>query len=219
MTDLLKVDFLMDRMNTKGAADTPQIKKLEDKKMKKLSKILALILALTMVFALASCSGGETDGGKAEETVETKDWTKFHDWQSENWDSKEISYQFTGDWQLDEYDIDYHFVINFYKDGSAIIDQRDINQHSSYIAYGYWSEEKTADGNEIAFDSVEAVDITTLLIDHEYSYSLYEESDGGYSFGYTFALAPGQYFRTVDVIGSSNVTYNTLEAFHTAVDK
>lgn len=85
--------------------------------------------------------------------------------------------------------------------------------------YGYWSEKDTEDGNEITFDTLY---VTSLMGEgleaHEYNYVLYEEADGGYSFGYDFGIIPGQYFRTVDVAGSSAVTYATLDDFHAAVD-
>ena len=85
--------------------------------------------------------------------------------------------------------------------------------------FGYWSEEETEDGNEITFDTLYAVDLDgETLIAHEYNYTLYEEEDGNYSFGYTFGIAPGMYFRDADVEGSAEVTYKTFEEFHEEVD-
>lgn len=169
----------------------------------------------------------KTEETKAEEPAATAepeaepatDWTAFDGWLTEDWDAKEIAYQFTGAWELAEYGISNQFCINLYADGSSIIDQRNTGTCSSYIMYGYWSEEKTEDGNEIAFDTLYVVGLDGALAAHEYSYTLYEEADGNYSFGYTFGIAPGMYFREAPVAGGKAVTYATLDEFHAAVDQ
>ena len=114
--------------------------------------------------------------------------------------------------------MNFQLLINLYSDGSALVDQRNISSASSYTQYGYWSEEQTQDGNEITFDTLYVVDLDGSLAAHEYSYQLYQESDGGYSFGYTFGIAPGAYFRTADMTGSDAVAYAPLDDFHAAVD-
>lgn len=199
----------------------------------KLSKLTALLLTALLIVSLAACGGdskptpapggndptGNNTPTPTEEVVAT-DWTKFEDWMTEDWNAKTISYQFTGDWALPENDFYYEFCINLYSDGSAIIDQRNTGTASSFTMYGYWSEKDTEDGNEITFDTLYVISLNgTALEAHEYNYVLYEEADGGYSFGYDFGIIPGQYFRTVDVAGGSTVTYATLDDFHTAVDK
>lgn len=198
-------------------------------------KTLALMLALVFIMTLAACgkqppapstpasvvpSAQPTapEGNEPESGTSGSDWTSFQDWQSEDWDAKTVSYQFTGEWNLEEYAMNFRFCINLYEDGSALVDQRNISSAGSYLQYGYWSEEETQDGNEIAFNTLYVVNIDDTLIAHEYSYQLYQESDGGYSFGYDFGIAPGSFFRTVDVVGSDAVTYATLEEFHAAVD-
>ena len=145
------------------------------------------------------------------------DWTTYTDWIITDWDSKDIAYQFTGEWALAEYGISFQFLINLYGDGSAVVDQRNI-AGSSYWQYGYWSEENTEDGNEIAFDTLYVVDLNGELAAHEYSYTLYEEADGNYSFGYTFGIAPGMYFRDADVAGGKEVKHASFDEFHAAVD-
>jgi hypothetical protein len=176
----------------------------------KARNLFVTFLVLCMVFALMAVPVASADD---------IDWESFEDWTAEDWDAKEVAYQFTGNWELAEYGYKFEFLINLYTDGSASIDQRNVNTGSSYWQFGYWSEEETEDGNEITFDTIYAVDLNgASLIAHEYSYSLYEEADGNYSFGYTFGIAPGMYFRDVDVAGGKEVTYNTFEEFHSAVD-
>lgn len=177
--------------------------------MKRLTAlVLALLMALTATAALA------------------EDWTSVEDWQSIDWDSKPIAYQFIGNWSLEEYNIYYVHLINLYEDGSVMVDQRSANGHvsnldqTSSLYFGYWTEEMTEDGNEINL----VIKVTTMeqetyeYVAHEYEYFLYEESDGNYSFGFDFCMVPGQYYRVVDVIGGKDVTYESREAFHTAVD-
>ncbi len=177
-----------------------------------MKKLLALILSLCMLLCAA--------GALAEET----DWASFEGWNDVDWDAKTVKYQFTGEWELAEYNICFHFVINLYDDGSAVVDQRkqatDTAPAMSYLQFGYWSEENTEDGNEIAFDTLLCTPNTPgdPLIAHEYSYELYEEEDGNYSFGYTFGIAAGQYFREADMMGGAEIAYPTLAAFHEAVD-
>ena len=153
--------------------------------MKKIVALL-LVLCLTLSFTLAVA----------------ENWESYENWLTEDWDAKEIAYQFNGTWELAEYGISFNILINLYSDGSALVDQRNIASASSYLQFGYWSEELTEDGNEIAFDTLYCSDVEgTSLIAHEYSYELYEEEDGNYSFGYTFGIAPGQYFREADMVG------------------
>lgn len=202
---------------------------------KHLKKSLAMTLAMVFVLALAACgSPASTPSSPASavpasepaapETTEpqgggdTAGWASFEGWQSEDWDAKTISYQFTGAWALEEYGMNFQLLINLYSDGSALVDQRNISSASSYTQYGYWSEEETQDGNEITFDTLYVVDLDGSLAAHEYNYQLYQESDGGYSFGYTFGIAPGSYFRTADMTGSDTAAYATLDDFHAAVD-
>ena len=161
----------------------------------------------------------EEPAAAEEPSAPATDWTAFDGWLTEDWDAKEIAYQFTGEWELAEYGIADRFCINLYTDGSSVIDQRDIGKCSSYLMYGYWSEEKTEDGNEIAFDTLYVTGLDGALAAHEYNYTLYEEADGNYSFGYTFGIAPGMYFREAPVAGGKTVTYATLDEFHAAVDQ
>lgn len=215
--------------------------------MKKMTRrLLCVGMALAMTLALAAC-GGEASKPKDSSTPppistpvqestspapansepeQTKtDWIGFADWMGEDWAAKTPSYQFTGEFAQAENGIYLHFLINLYSDGSVLVDQRRLateamGEGSSYTYFGYWSETDTEDGNEIMMD---IVSVTPLeggeLLAHEYNYALYEESDGNYSFGYTFGIVPGQYFRTVDVVGGSEIIYATVEDFYIAMNE
>lgn len=205
---------------------------------KQLSKLACLLMAAAMLLAMAAC--GPTGDGQStptptpagdgsntpapteepEDKYPTKDWTGFTGWTEENWDGKDISYQFTGSWSMDgEYAMKYDVLINLYSDGSVLVDQYMVGGHS-YTQYGQWIGADTEDGVELTLDTIceEPLNPGDDMVAYEYNYILYEESDGGFSFGYTINLAPGQYFRTADVKGSSAVTYNTVADFRAAMD-
>lgn len=170
-----------------------------------MKKIVALLLALCLTLGMTAAFA--------------EDWVSYDKWLEEDWTAKEIAYQFSGAWELEEYSMYCNFLVTLYTDGSALVDQRNIKHGSSYLQFGYWSENTTEDGNEITFDTLFCTDVKGEgLIAHEYSYELYEEEDGNYSFGYTFGIAPGQYFRDVDMVGGKEVLYATQDDFHAAVD-
>ena len=54
---------------------------------------------------------------------------------------------------------------------------------------------------------------------HYLAPSLYEESDGGFSFAFDFGIIPGEYMRTVDMAGSASVQFDTLDAFIASLPK
>lgn len=199
---------------------------------KQFSKLASLLLAACMLLALAACGPANADGTPANNTptpaptepaadkYPTKDWTGFTGWLEEDWDSKDISYQFTGAWSMDgEYAMSYDVLINLYSDGSLLADQYSAGR-ASYTYYGQWTGADTEDGVELTLNTICEAPLNAGddMVAHEYEYILYEESDGGFSFGYTINLAPGQYFRTADVKGSSAVTYAALADFRAAVD-
>ncbi len=162
-----------------------------------MKKLFAILMAAMMLMAVAPVHAEDVD------------------WNIENWDAKTVKYQFTGVWELPENNISLSFLLNLYEDGTALCDQL-RSADIEYFYYGTWSEENTEDGNEIALN-------ITLVYDgaaaqgHEYSYDLYEEEDGGYSFGFTFGIAPGQYFRDADMVGSAEIAYEGMAAFKAAV--
>ncbi len=163
-----------------------------------MKKMLAILMAVMMLMSVALVH--------AEEEI---------DWTIENWDAKTVKYQFTGAWELPENNISLHFLLNLYEDGTVLCDQL-RNADTEYFYYGTWTEENTEDGNEIALNITVVYDGSAAQ-GHEYAYDLYEEEDGGYSFGFTFGIAPGQYFRDADMVGSSEITYEGMAAFKTAV--
>lgn len=165
-----------------------------------MKKLLAILMAVMMLMTL-TCA-------LAEEEI---------DWSYAAWDAKTVKYQFTGEWSLAEYDIYNHFLLNLYEDGTAFCAQQQENG-TCYCYCGNWSEEMTEDGNEITLNILVVNGGEGFgVIGHAYDYTLYEEDDGAYAFGFTFGLAPGQYFRDVDMDGSSELVYESLEAFTAAV--
>ena len=194
--------------------------------MKKFAKALSLCLALVMLLSLAACGGNtdKPDTTKAPDSTSAteakKTWTGFHGWLEENWDSKEISYQFTGYWDMGDpaYGIAFSFLMNLYKDGSVLVSQYQTGARD-YQYFGGWELVGDPDGDELHITIAEETNESGELIDHKYSYEIYEESDGGFSFGYDFGIAAGQYFRVANLTGSANVAYATVDAFKADADK
>lgn len=193
-------------------------------------KVWALALALVMVFALAACGGdtGSTPSGNNSPTPpaessndpaeQTRNWTGFHGWLDEDFESKDVDYQFTGYWDMGdpEYGIAFSFLMNLYSDGSARINQYQAGR-SDYTYFGSWEKVEDPDGDELNINIVEETNESGELIDHRYSYTVYEEADGGFSFGYDFGIAAGQYFRVANMTGSAGAKYTT-DSFKAAAD-
>ncbi len=181
--------------------------------------------ALMPVLCLTSCGGSTepTDSSSAGTTKEYKNYTD-EEWKAENLDTKEIGYQLTGVWALDEYNIEFDFCLNIYKDGAAVVEQRDVYEHESFTYFGYYVQKTTEDGEEL--NIIFRTEMTdkpekygSEFTSHAYKYTLYEEMDGGFAFGFDFGITPGQYMRSVDLAGNSTVTYATFSAFNSKVDK
>lgn len=199
---------------------------------KTFAKALTLALALVMVFTLAACGGdpaaspsGSTGssptpsaGNSGDPAEQTRNWTGFHGWLSEDFESKDINYQFTGYWDMGdpEYGIAFSFLMNLYSDGSVRVNQYQA-ERSDYTYFGSWEKVEDPDGDELNIKIVEETNESGELIDHKYSYTVYEEADGGFSFGYDFGIAAGQYFRVANLTGSAEVKYTT-DSFKAAAD-
>lgn len=180
--------------------------------MKRFKMLLVFVLGATLMLSaciFASC--GETK-------PQTKDYTGYTEeqWLAEDVDSKTISYQFTGSWSLGgEYAMEYNVIVNLYEDSALVA--KAVKGEGGYTFYGYWSEKNTEDGKELSLTNKFGSNLDGGLIAHEYNYTLYEESDGGFSFSFTFYLAPGQYFRDAAMKGGKNVQYATFDAFSAAM--
>lgn len=197
--------------------------------MKKTNKLFVLALSAVMAvsaLALSACGGeaGKTDEPTtAPQTTEAPkiDFSAYTKDQflKEDFSKKKISYQFTGSWSLAEYGMYFEFAYNVYEDGSVKVDQRLTGSSSSYLYYGFWEDASDEDGKAITIDTMFMTDLEGGLIDHATDYTIYQESDGNFSFGFDFCMAPGQYKRVADLAGGSSVKYQSDDAFHTAVDK
>ncbi|MBR1842467.1 MAG: hypothetical protein IJ788_04250 [Oscillospiraceae bacterium] len=194
-------------------------------------KAIALCLVLTLALALASC-GGNTADEKPEAKTEAKtdapaasteepaqrNWTGFHKWLEEDWASKTAEYQFTGYWDMgdSEYGIAFSFLMNLYSDGSVMANQYQDGR-ADYRYFGSWEKVADPDGDELHINIAEETggEIEDR-IGHKYSYVVYEEADGGYSFGFDFGIAGGQYFRVANLTGSKEIKYASVEDFQKA---
>ena len=172
-----------------------------------MKKLIAILMTIAMLLSTAAVFAEETD------------WSTYTDWMNVDWDAKTIKYQFTGVWEDLDHGFRYQYLINLYEDGSVLVDQFNSLNATGYQQFGFWSEEADEDGNCITLKTLFCTPNPgeTELVAHEYEYELYEEEDGGYSFGYTFGVAAGRYFRTVDVTGSAEIKHESVTAFEDAV--
>lgn|GEM_PF-2356826 len=186
-----------------------------------MKKFVAILLALVTAFALVACgqsAPAAATEAKTEAKAETADWAHYKDWITTDW-NKAIAYQFTGHWDMGDpqYNIVYDFLINLYEDGSVCGKQAGYGGRA-FTYYGFWTAEDTEDGKEVTLTMRKETPLDDAktyddLLDHKYTYTLYEESDGGFSFAFDFGIIPGEYMRTVDMAGNATVQFETLDAF------
>jgi len=186
-----------------------------------MKKFVAILLALVTAFALVACgqsAPAAATEAKTEAKAETADWAHYKDWITTDW-NKAIAYQFTGHWDMGDpqYNIVYDFLINLYEDGSVCGKQAGYGGRA-FTFYGFWTAEDTEDGKEVTLTMRKETPLDDAktyddLLDHKYTYTLYEESDGGFSFAFDFGIIPGEYMRTVDMAGNATVQFETLDAF------
>ncbi len=192
-----------------------------------MKKFVAILLALVTAFALVACgqsAPAAATEAKTEAKAETADWAHYKDWITTDW-NKAIAYQFTGHWDMGDpqYNIVYDFLINLYEDGSVCGKQAGYGGRA-FTFYGFWTAEDTEDGKEVTLTMRKETPLDDAktyddLLDHKYTYTLYEESDGGFSFAFDFGIIPGEYMRTVDMAGNATVQFETLDAFIASLPK
>lgn len=206
-----------------------------------MKKNIAIILTLVMALALIACGGssgnaasttasstasaGSTTAAEpaAAEEIDAETFRHYTDeqWLQENFDNKEIAYQFVSpETNRDSIDYGYAFAacVNLYTDGSARVDLRNVVGDRSDMHFGFWTLEESDYGNSIELTIRRVVALSgTELLEHKYTYTIYEEEDGSYSFNFDFGITPGAYYRQIAVAGSANVQYATLEDFYAAV--
>ncbi|MBR3178145.1 MAG: hypothetical protein IKF49_01435 [Clostridia bacterium] len=191
------------------------------------SRVLSIIsMMLCLLFILTGCGSSAGTEAKTEAVAEPAaiDWAHYKEWTATDW-NKAIAYQFTGHWDMGDpqYNIVYDFLINLYEDGSVCGKQAGYGGRA-FTFYGFWTAEDTEDGKEITLTMrketpLEGASTYDDLLDHKYTYTLYEESDGGFSFAFDFGIIPGEYMRTVDMAGSASVQFDTLDAFIASLPK
>lgn len=192
-----------------------------------MKKFVAILLVLVTAFALVACgqsAPAAATEAKTEAKAEAADWAHYKDWITTDW-NKAIAYQFTGHWDMGDpqYNIVYDFLINLYEDGSVCGKQAGYGGRA-FTFYGFWTAEDTEDGKEVTLTMRKETPLDDAktyddLLDHKYTYTLYEESDGGFSFAFDFGIIPGEYMRTVDMAGNATVQFETLDAFLASLPK
>lgn len=166
--------------------------------------------------------GGDNPGGDNpgdDSGIDFSAYTK-EQFLAEDFSSKEISYQLTGFWdELPEFQNGFGFLYNMYADGSLKVDQVNIYTGNVYSYYGFWEESNGTFGHEINADTLYMTGLDGNLIAKAVSNSFYEEDGGTYSDKFSFDIAPGMYTRSVEVSGSKQVKYDTLDAYYKEVQK
>lgn len=193
-------------------------------------KWLALLAAGTLALgmcAFAACAPGTEDTDKDPDTdgdVVTVDWSAYtqDQWIAEldKFEGKQIDYQFnsTNFTQLNS-----SAMLNLYSDGSACADHFTPGRADGDYYFGYWSEAEDEDGNAISITIVAGYASYMaeggLFVEKELSYpSLYELSNGNYSFSLDVDLSLGQYTRQLSMLCDNTVKYTTFAAFEEAAE-
>lgn len=201
-----------------------------------MKKTIAIILTLIMALVLVACGGSNDNAAStttnnaptaaepaATEEVNAETFRHYSDeqWLNESFDNKAIAYQFVSpETNMDSIDYGYAFAacVNLYTDGSARVDLRNVVADRSDMHFGFWTLEESEYGNSIELTIRRVVALSgTELLDHKYTYTIYEEDDGSYSFNFDFGITPGAYYRQIAVEGSANVQYAAPEDFYAAV--
>ena len=191
--------------------------------MAKFKNLAAFVLSAALVLSagavLAACGGSDDDDDTGSTAVDYSSYTE-DDWLATDFDSKTISYQFTG---VDS-QFSYPVVLNLYSDGGACAEHlssgyfQDLGGANFY--YGYWSEAEDSDGNVITLDIVGCYGLTITYAmgyaSRSESYTIYEESGGTYSVSFSVDLAIGMYTRTASLECDGSITYATFAALEAA---
>ena len=191
--------------------------------MAKFKNLAAFVLSAALVLSagavLVACGGSDDDD---DDTGTTIDYSSYgeDEWLAVDFDSKTISYQFTG---VDS-QFSYPVVLNLYDDGAACAEHlssgyfQDLGGANFY--YGYWSEAEDSDGNVITLDIIGCYGLTISYTmgyaSRTESYTIYEESGGTYSVSFSIDLAIGMYTRTASLECDGSITYATFAALEAA---
>lgn len=146
-------------------------------------------------------------------------------WIAEDFSAKKVSYQFTSSepFEIKDYGIGYHVCINLYEDGSILADARNIYSCYSWMYYGAWDAAKDEDGyNQLnvaeLFENNGQDGKGTDAVACKKTAVLNESSTGTFAWTFAINMAPGQYARDINTVGSATAKYADFDAFHTAVD-
>lgn len=189
-----------------------------------LTLLVAALLTLGTMALFTACGptdpdtpdpGTDPDTPPAEETIDWSSYTQDQ-WLAEldKFDGKDISYQFVST-ELTQ--IGSSALLNLYADGSACVDSYFPDRGAGDMYFGYWSEAEDEDGNAITINIVSAyssfVDEGTY-VEKDLSYpSLYELTNGDYSFSLDVDLALGQFTRQLSMLCDNTIKYDTFADF------
>ena len=154
------------------------------------------------------------DDGPGQRVFWSRDWMAFENWTQEDWASKEVAFQFTGNWEMEgEYSMAFYFLAELYGDGSLRIFQHSPTRGDN-VYFGYWSQRDTEKGNRITLTTVSETSSGENggLVPHEFTYRIFE-SNGNYLFGFDFGITPGAYLRAVDMKGSAGNTWDSVQSY------
>lgn len=185
-----------------------------------LSLLVAALLTLGAMALFTAC--GPTDPDTPDDPDDpgtTIDWSSYtqSQWLAEldKFDDKEISYQFNS---TDFTQLNGSAVLNLYADGSACGDHYTPGRGEGDMYFGYWSEAEDEDGNAIsititsAYSPIMAEGSQYVVKGTQYP-SLYELSNGNYSFSMDVDLALGQYTRQLSMVCDNTVKFDNFADF------
>lgn len=177
--------------------------------------LVAAVLSVGTAALLTACNSSNGDGNGGTQTTDWSSYTQ-EQWIAEidNFDGKEISYQFEGT----ETQLGGQVLLNLYDDGSACARHQATTSYNNYV--GYWSEAEDEDGNAISLTIVAGYGMGMgglTYSEKNASYpDLYQLTDGSYTFSLDVDLSMGQYTRQARMTCDNTITYATFAAFEEA---
>lgn len=190
-----------------------------------LTLLVAALLTFGTMALFTACGPTDPDTPDPDPDPDTPPVEEVIDWSSytqEQWiaeldkfDGKEISYQFVS---TDFTQLNGSALLNLYADGSACVDSYTPGRADGDMYFGYWSEAEDEDGNAITIDIVAGyasyMEEGGTYVEKDWSYpSMYELTNGNYSFSLDVDLALGQYTRQLSMLCDNTVKYDTFAEF------
>ncbi|MBQ6757140.1 MAG: hypothetical protein IJP43_09400 [Oscillospiraceae bacterium] len=196
-----------------------------------MKKALALILALTLVFALAACSGGNSNTPAKSDTPSSTPAQNDTPANNDAPAAESKSYQLTGTYEEEGANasmLNAAFLLNLNADGTAVADRYKFGQYDASDAATnptYEASFLSGTWKEVEKDGVACLQIKLAYVNEDgttsndqtaYAYDV----AGEYSFDLTFPVVPGMsYSRVATLSGGETKTYADANAFIQAYKK